>query len=187
MKGVFTALVSPFGANGSLDLAAYRRSERPGRCRHRRSHSMWHYWRETPSLTLSEKQSLIRTDSRRLKGSGVKVFAGTGGKQHQQKPWSFQGGPQTGCRRHSCRHPLLQQALSSGIHRTLSGRRRCRHLRAHALQCSRPDRCEPHGGDRMRACGTSAHSFHQRGYRNLVHERDPGWLDRHGVNRPPLR
>ena len=61
MKGVFTALVSPFGADGSLDLAAYRKILKDQVDAGVAGVIPCGTTGESPTLTLTEKQTLIET------------------------------------------------------------------------------------------------------------------------------
>lgn len=96
MKGVFTALVSPFGADGSLDLAAYRKILKDQADAGIAGVIPCGTTGESPTLTLSEKQTLIETAVETLKGSGVKVLAGTGGNSTSEtvefSRWASQHG-----------------------------------------------------------------------------------------------
>jgi 4-hydroxy-tetrahydrodipicolinate synthase len=78
MKGVWTALVTPFNSQNELDLAAYRRILKDQREAGVAGVVPCGTTGETPVLTVQEKKTLIETAMQELKGSGVKVMAGTG-------------------------------------------------------------------------------------------------------------
>lgn len=78
MRGVYTALVSPFNKNGDLDLDAFRRILNDQRDAGISGVIPCGTTGESPTLSKDEKQILIKTALETLKGSGVKVIAGTG-------------------------------------------------------------------------------------------------------------
>lgn len=78
MRGIWTALVTPFNASNQLDLAAFKRILRDQREAGVAGVIPCGTTGEAPTLTVDEKKTLIRTVLDELKGSGVKVYAGTG-------------------------------------------------------------------------------------------------------------
>jgi 4-hydroxy-tetrahydrodipicolinate synthase len=78
MRGVFTALVSPFNQQGELDLASFKRILEDQRDAGVAGVIPCGTTGESPTLTLDEKKKLIELSIQTLKGSGVKVLAGTG-------------------------------------------------------------------------------------------------------------
>jgi 4-hydroxy-tetrahydrodipicolinate synthase len=78
MRGVFTALVTPFDSRNELDLAAFKRILEDQRDAGVAGVIPCGTTGETPTLSTDEKKKLIRTTLDTLKGSGIKVFAGTG-------------------------------------------------------------------------------------------------------------
>lgn len=78
MKGVWTALVTPFTRSNELDLASYRKILKDQREAKVAGVIPCGTTGETPVLTLAEKKTLITVALEELKGSGVRVIAGTG-------------------------------------------------------------------------------------------------------------
>jgi len=78
MRGVYTALVTPFSSNGSLDLEAYRRLLKDQVDAGVDGVIPCGTTGESPTLTLDEKKQLITIALEQLKGTRVKVVAGTG-------------------------------------------------------------------------------------------------------------
>jgi 4-hydroxy-tetrahydrodipicolinate synthase len=78
MRGVWTALVTPFNSSGELDLAAFRKILIDQKEAKVAGVIPCGTTGESPTLTVDEKKTLIRTALDTLKGSGVKVIAGTG-------------------------------------------------------------------------------------------------------------
>jgi 4-hydroxy-tetrahydrodipicolinate synthase len=78
MRGVWTALITPFNSSDELDLAAYRRILKDQREARVAGVVPCGTTGEAPALTGAEKRTLIRTAIEELRGSGVKVLAGTG-------------------------------------------------------------------------------------------------------------
>ena len=78
MKGVFTALISPFLSDGSLDLPSYRKILEDQAAAKVTGVVPCGTTGESPTLSSSEKQTLIKTALEVLKGTGIKVLAGTG-------------------------------------------------------------------------------------------------------------
>lgn len=79
MRGVYTALITPFDSRGGLDLAAFRKVLQDQKDAGISGVIPCGTTGETPTLTIDEKKKLITTAIETLKGSGVKVIAGTGG------------------------------------------------------------------------------------------------------------
>lgn len=78
MRGVWTALITPFNENNELDLLAFRKILKDQRDAGISGVIPCGTTGESPTLTVSEKKKLILTTLDELKGTGVKVFAGTG-------------------------------------------------------------------------------------------------------------
>jgi 4-hydroxy-tetrahydrodipicolinate synthase len=78
MRGVFTALVTPFNSRNEIDLDAFKRILLDQKDAGVRGVIPCGTTGETPTLSDEEKKLLIRTSLDTLKGSGVKVLAGSG-------------------------------------------------------------------------------------------------------------
>jgi 4-hydroxy-tetrahydrodipicolinate synthase len=78
MKGVFTALVSPFDTQGALDIKAFRKILDDQIDAKVAGVIPCGTTGETPTLRVEEKEELIRTAVEACRGTGVKVLAGTG-------------------------------------------------------------------------------------------------------------
>ena len=78
MRGVFTALVSPFNSRNELDLVAFKKILEDQRDAGVAGVIPCGTTGESPTLNKDEKKKLISTAIETLKGSGVKVLAGTG-------------------------------------------------------------------------------------------------------------
>jgi 4-hydroxy-tetrahydrodipicolinate synthase len=78
MRGVWTALVTPFSERNELDLGAFRRILEDQRSAGVAGVIPCGTTGESPTLTIDEKKTLIKAAVETLKGSGVKVAAGTG-------------------------------------------------------------------------------------------------------------
>jgi 4-hydroxy-tetrahydrodipicolinate synthase len=78
MKGVWTALITPFDSKNEIDLRAFEKILADQKSAKVSGVIPCGTTGESPTLSIVEKQSLIRTAIQFLKGSGVKVFAGTG-------------------------------------------------------------------------------------------------------------
>lgn len=78
MRGVFTALVSPFNSRNELDLEAFKRILDDQKAAGVAGVIPCGTTGESPTLTKDEKKTLIKTAVEAMKGSGVKVLAGTG-------------------------------------------------------------------------------------------------------------
>lgn len=78
MKGVFTALVTPFTQNNELDLESFKRILKDQADAGITGVIPSGTTGESPTLSLNEKKILIQTCLEILKGTGVKVLAGTG-------------------------------------------------------------------------------------------------------------
>ena len=76
--GVFTALVTPFHADGSLDLDSFKEILKDQREARVQGVIPCGTTGESPTLTEDEKKTLISLTLEQMKGSGVRVFAGTG-------------------------------------------------------------------------------------------------------------
>jgi len=78
MRGVFTALVTPFNSKNELDLESFKRILLDQRDAGVAGVIPCGTTGESPTLSKDEKKKLILTALETLKGSGVKVLAGTG-------------------------------------------------------------------------------------------------------------
>ncbi|MGK5085201.1 4-hydroxy-tetrahydrodipicolinate synthase [Bdellovibrionota bacterium FG-1] len=78
MRGVFTALITPFTSQNELDLGAFRRILEDQCDAQVTGVVVCGTTGESPTLSMDEKGILFRTALETLKGTGVKVFAGTG-------------------------------------------------------------------------------------------------------------
>jgi 4-hydroxy-tetrahydrodipicolinate synthase len=78
MKGVFTALVTPFDTQGAVDLKAFRKVLDDQIDAKVAGVIPCGTTGETPTLSVEEKENLIRTAVEACRGTGVKVLAGTG-------------------------------------------------------------------------------------------------------------
>ena len=78
MRGVWTALVTPFNDKNELDLDAFRRILRDQKAARITGVIPCGTTGESPTLSAAEKKTLIQTALQELKGSGVKIIAGTG-------------------------------------------------------------------------------------------------------------
>jgi 4-hydroxy-tetrahydrodipicolinate synthase len=78
MRGVFTALVTPFDSKNELDLPAFKRILEDQRDAGVAGVIPCGTTGESPTLSKDEKKKLIQTAVETLKGTGVKVLAGTG-------------------------------------------------------------------------------------------------------------
>jgi 4-hydroxy-tetrahydrodipicolinate synthase len=78
MRGVFTALVTPFDSKNELDLEAFKRILQDQRDAGVAGVIPCGTTGESPTLSKDEKKKLILTALETLKGSGLKVLAGTG-------------------------------------------------------------------------------------------------------------
>jgi 4-hydroxy-tetrahydrodipicolinate synthase len=78
MRGIYTAIVTPFKRNGELDLGAYRALLKDQIAAGISGIVACGTTGETPTLSESEKKLVIETTIKELKGTGVKIFAGTG-------------------------------------------------------------------------------------------------------------
>ena len=78
MKGVWTALVTPFSSGNRLDLEAFKKILKDQADSGIDGVIPCGTTGEAPTLSEDEKKTLIQTAVNELKGSGVKVFA-TGG------------------------------------------------------------------------------------------------------------
>ena len=78
MRGVYTALITPFNAKGELDLPSYRRLLQDQKSAGVAGVIPCGTTGEAPTLALEEKKTLIEIALNELRGSSVKVVAGTG-------------------------------------------------------------------------------------------------------------
>lgn len=78
MRGVYTALITPFKDNGEIDLAAFKSILKDQREAGVAGVIPCGTTGESPTLSREEKQLLIRTAIDEVKGSPLKVIAGTG-------------------------------------------------------------------------------------------------------------
>jgi 4-hydroxy-tetrahydrodipicolinate synthase len=78
MRGVFTALITPFQNDGALDLEAFKKLLADQRAAGVSGVIPCGTTGESPTLSSDEKKTLIQTAIDSLKGSGVKVIAGSG-------------------------------------------------------------------------------------------------------------
>lgn len=78
MRGVYTALVTPFNSRNELDLEAFKRILQDQRDAGVAGVIPCGTTGESPTLSKDEKKKLILTALDTLKSSGVKVIAGTG-------------------------------------------------------------------------------------------------------------
>jgi 4-hydroxy-tetrahydrodipicolinate synthase len=78
MRGIWTALITPFTDSNELDLPAFKKILQDQRAAGVTGVVPCGTTGEAPTLTTEEKKLLIRTAVDDLKGSGVQVVAGTG-------------------------------------------------------------------------------------------------------------
>jgi len=78
MRGVWTALITPFNSSNELDLPAFRKILKDQRDAGVAGVVPCGTTGETPALSVAEKKTLIRVTLEEMKGSGVGVMAGTG-------------------------------------------------------------------------------------------------------------
>lgn len=84
MRGVYTALITPFDSSNRLDLGAFKKILLDQKAAGITGVIPCGTTGETPTLSLDEKKTLITTALETLKGSGVQVVAGTGGNNTQE-------------------------------------------------------------------------------------------------------
>jgi 4-hydroxy-tetrahydrodipicolinate synthase len=84
MRGVYTALITPFDSSNRLDLNAFKKVLLDQKDAGVSGVIPCGTTGETPTLTLDEKKTLISTAIETLKGSGVRVIAGTGSNNTQE-------------------------------------------------------------------------------------------------------
>jgi 4-hydroxy-tetrahydrodipicolinate synthase len=77
-KGVFTAIVTPFLPSGEIDWKSYRELLKAQKAARVAGVIPCGTTGESPTLTKEEKKKLITVTLEELKGSGLKVMAGTG-------------------------------------------------------------------------------------------------------------
>ena len=96
MRGVFTALITPFQDNGSLDLDAFERLLKDQKSARISGVIPCGTTGESPTLSTEEKKTLIELAILTLKGTGVKVIAGTGSndtrKAVELSAWASEAG-----------------------------------------------------------------------------------------------
>jgi 4-hydroxy-tetrahydrodipicolinate synthase len=94
--GVFTALVTPFHHDGSIDWEFFKKILRDQKDAKVHGVIPCGTTGESPTLTEDEKKQLIQTTIEELKGSGIKVFAGTGSNSTRESiefsRWASQAG-----------------------------------------------------------------------------------------------
>lgn len=78
MRGVYTALITPFLPDGSIDFQGFDRVLEDQRAAGVAGVIPCGTTGETPTLSKSEKMSLIQACLKKFKGTSVKVVAGTG-------------------------------------------------------------------------------------------------------------
>ena len=78
MRGVYTALITPFLPDGSIDFAAFERVLEDQRAAGVSGVIPCGTTGETPTLSKNEKKALIQACLKKFKGTAVKVVAGTG-------------------------------------------------------------------------------------------------------------
>jgi 4-hydroxy-tetrahydrodipicolinate synthase len=78
MRGVYTALITPFNSKNEIDLPAFKKILEDQRAAGVAGVIPCGTTGETPTLSLEEKKQLIVTAIETLRGRGVKVIAGTG-------------------------------------------------------------------------------------------------------------
>ncbi len=84
MRGVYTALITPFDSSNRLDLAAFKKILLDQKAAGVAGVIPCGTTGETPTLSVDEKKTLITTALETLKGSGVRVVAGTGSNSTQE-------------------------------------------------------------------------------------------------------
>jgi 4-hydroxy-tetrahydrodipicolinate synthase len=78
MRGIWTALVTPFNSKEELDLPAYRRILQDQKAARVAGVIPCGTTGESPTLTFDERKILVTTALEELKGTGIQVIAGTG-------------------------------------------------------------------------------------------------------------
>lgn len=84
MKGVYTAVITPFATDGALDLTAFRKILADQADAGITGVIPCGTTGETPTLSRAEKETLIKTALEVLKGSKVQILAGTGSNNTQE-------------------------------------------------------------------------------------------------------
>lgn len=84
MRGIWTALVTPFTDHNALDLTALRRILEEQVSAGVSGVVVCGTTGESPTLSLAEKKILISTVVQELKGSGVQVFVGSGSNHTEE-------------------------------------------------------------------------------------------------------
>jgi 4-hydroxy-tetrahydrodipicolinate synthase len=83
-RGVFTALITPFRDDGSLDQDAFLKILRDQKEAKVHGVIPCGTTGESPTLSVDEKKQLIRWTLEEMKGSGIRVFAGTGSNSTEE-------------------------------------------------------------------------------------------------------
>lgn len=78
MRGIYTALISPFTSSDQIDIAAFKKILADQKAAGVAGVIVNGTTGESPTLTTDEKKKLIETALSDLKGTGVKVIVGTG-------------------------------------------------------------------------------------------------------------
>ena len=78
MRGIWTALITPFNLRNELDLPSFKKMLRHQADAHVEGVVVCGSTGESITLSWEERKQLIQTAVQELKGSGIKVFAGTG-------------------------------------------------------------------------------------------------------------
>jgi 4-hydroxy-tetrahydrodipicolinate synthase len=84
MRGVWTALITPFDSKGEIDLEAFRVLLRDQRDAGITGVIPCGTTGESPTLSVAEKKRLVQTTIDELRGSSVQVVAGTGGNDTRE-------------------------------------------------------------------------------------------------------
>lgn len=78
MRGVYTALITPFNSKNEVDLPAFKKILEDQKAAGVAGVVPCGTTGETPTLSVEEKKALITTSLEVMRGSGVRVIAGTG-------------------------------------------------------------------------------------------------------------
>ncbi len=96
MKGIYTAIVTPFESSGKIDREAFRKLLRAQRDAGIHGVIPCGTTGESPTLSIEEKKTLVQVAIEELKGSETAVIAGTGGNDTQEtvefSAWASQQG-----------------------------------------------------------------------------------------------
>ncbi len=150
LRGAFTALVTPFTADGAVDEAAYRRLV------------AWQVMAgidglvpvgttgESPTLSAAERDRLIEiavtTVAERPSRTRIPVIAGTGSNDTRASIEATRRACRPGRRRRADRHAVLQQARPAHARGALPRDRGRGRPADRRLQRARPDRRQRRGG-----------------------------------------